>query len=416
MGRMTDEGPAVARTEGAPDGSDESPIASIGANVDVAALVAEIKAEVARKAEEGVYPPDLMTELAASSDRLVSIVDAVRSTSHMHFDPPTSSRRPVVGRVISAAKYSIRRTLRFQTMWMAAQVNTFAGNVAQATSILAERVQEVEEQSAMAASQTSHRVDRIEQRMRREETLAARLASDRSNARDRSVGTELGLDYRAFEDRFRGSEEEIGRRQEQYVAEFQGQRSPIVDTGCGRGEFLQRLRDAGLPAYGVDQSPGMVARCQERGLEVLQGDAVQHLESVGPNSLGGIFAAQVLEHMGPDEVISFIDLAERALVPGGVLVVETLNPQSLSTYTGPLYVDLGHARPLHPSTLRFLAERAGFQSIDVRFFSPIPDDQRLLPLPAQNGQAELAEAISENFRRIDAMLFGPLDFALVAKR
>ncbi|MDR0358384.1 MAG: hypothetical protein LBJ87_02820, partial [bacterium] len=144
--------------------------------------------------------------------------------------------------------------------------------------------------------------------------------------------------------------------------------------------------------------------------------AIQHLESLGPNTLGGIFAAQVLEHLGADEVISFIDLAERALVPGGVLLVETLNPQSLSTYTGPLYVDLGHVRPLHPSTLRFLAERTGFQSIDVRFFSPIPDDQRLLPLPSQNGQAELAEAISENFRRIDAMLFGPLDFALVATR
>jgi O-antigen chain-terminating methyltransferase len=430
MSGMTEDGPAAARPEASPDDPTVSPIASIGAQVDVAKLVAEIKAEVERKAEAGVYPPDLMVELAASSDRLVSAVDAVQSTSHMQFDPPTSSHRPLLGRGLAAVKYAIQRTLRFQTMWMAAQVNTFAGNVAQATAVLAERLQEVEEQSASAAAQASHRVDRLEERMRRDETLAARLAADPANPRDRSVGTELGLDYLAFEDQFRGSEEEIGRRQAEYVPLFREQTAPTVDIGCGRGELLQELRDAGLRAYGVDQSPAMVARCHERGLDVVQGDALQHLESVGPQSLGGVFAAQVLEHLSPDEVIAFVDLAQRALVPGGVLAVETLNPQSVSTYTGPLYVDLGHVRPLHPLTLRFLAERAGFHDIELRFRSPIPDEQRLLPLPPMTGRtyadagtdgggtapSEVVDAINENFRRIDATLFGPLDFALIAKR
>jgi SAM-dependent methyltransferase len=432
MSGMSEEGPPTARPDAPPtDDRNEHPIASIGANVDVVALVTEIKAEVARKAEAGVYPPDLMVELAASSDRLVSVVDAVQSTSHMQFDPPTSSRRPVVGRAIAAAKYSIGRTLRFQTMWMAAQVNTFAGNVAQATALLAERLQEVEEQNATAAAQTSHRLDRLEQRMRRDETLAARAPADPASPRDRSLQAELGLDYLAFEDQFRGSEEEIARRQEQYVSVFHGQTEPVVDIGCGRGEFLQRLRDAGMRAYGVDQSPAMVSRCQERGLDVLQGDALQHLESVGTQSLGGIFAAQVLEHLAPGEVIGFMELAERALTPGGVLVVETLNPQSVSTYTGPLYVDLGHIRPLHPLTLRFLAERARFRDIEIRYSSSVPEAQRLSALPAGNAefdaapgagadsdqaQPDLVHLINENFRRIDATLFGPLDFALVARK
>lgn len=417
-------GATRSATEGVNAG--DAPIASIGASVDVEALVAQIKAEVARKAEEGVYPPELMIELVASTDRLASAVEAVRNSAYMQFDPPSSSRRPVLGKALGAAKYSIQRVLRFQTNWVAAQVNTFSSNVAQATGALAERLQEIEERGERASAEASSRLDRIERRLRRTEELANRGGDGGNDPRARSLQVEFGLDYVAFEDQFRGSEEEIGHRQAGYVQDFAGRQEPIVDVGCGRGEFLQLLRDAGLRAYGVDQSAVMVARCRELGLDAREGDAIEHLESAPAGSLGGVFAAQVLEHLSPTDVIAFIELAQRALAPGGVLVIETLNPQSLSTYTGPLYVDLGHLRPLHPLTLRFVAERKGFHDLEVRFLSPVPSDARLSLLPegangsedTEEGRAahEATKTLNENFRRIDAALFGPVDFALIGKK
>jgi SAM-dependent methyltransferase len=399
---------------------DDNPIVSIGASVDVEALVAQIKAEVARKAEEGVYPPELMIELVASTDRLASAVEAVRNSAYMQFDPPSSSRRPVLGKALGVAKFSIQRVLRFQTNWVAAQVNTFSSNVAQATGALAERLQEVEERSERASAEASSRLDRLERRVRHAEQLTTPGSEDDRNPGSQSLEAEFGLDYRSFEDQFRGSEEEIGRRQAEYVPLFGGRTEPIVDIGCGRGEFLQRLRESGSDAYGIDRNPAMIARCRELGLDAREGDALEHLGSAAPRSLGGIFAAQVLEHFAARDVIAFVELAARALAPGGVLVVETLNPQSLSTFTGPLYVDLGHVRPLHPLTLRFLAERGGFREVEVRFLSPIPDEQRLSLLPAEmdetSSDRDDTRLLNENFRRIDAALFGPVDFALIGKK
>jgi O-antigen chain-terminating methyltransferase len=117
-------------------------------------------------------------------------------------------------------------------------------------------------------------------------------------------------------------------------------------------------------------------------------------------------------------VIRFFELAWVALGVGGVLVVETLNPRSLATFTNALYVDLGHLRPLHPLTLSFLAESVGFRDVGLRYSSPIPAEGRLKELPVtDNGSLRpLVSVMNENLRRIDEMLFGPQDFAVIARR
>jgi O-antigen chain-terminating methyltransferase len=210
----------------------------------------------------------------------------------------------------------------------------------------------------------------------------------------------------------------VADRQAAYLDLFRETPGKVVDLGCGRGEFLDLLRGAGIAAYGVDMSEAMVSVCRERGLDARQEDVLEHLAARPEGSLGGLFCAQVVEHLDPAGVIRFFELAWLALGEGGVLVVETLNPRSLATFTNALYVDLGHLRPLHPLTLSFLAESVGFRDVGVRYSSPIPDEGRLKELPAAQDQSlqQLVSVMNDNLRRIDETLFGPQDFAVIARR
>ncbi len=153
-------------------------------------------------------------------------------------------------------------------------------------------------------------------------------------------------DYFAFESRMRGSTESVRDRQRPYVEDFRGA-EPVLDLGCGRGEFLVLLRQAGIESRGVDIDADMVAYARGDGLEVEQAGAVEYLEGVEDGSLGGIFAAQLLEHLPAAVVVRLLELAAAKLRPGGVLVAETINPLSpiaLRNY----FADLTHAQPLVP--------------------------------------------------------------------
>jgi O-antigen chain-terminating methyltransferase len=123
------------------------------------------------------------------------------------------------------------------------------------------------------------------------------------------------VDYRSFEDLMRGSEEEIAGRQAQYVPVFEGLQD-VLDVGCGRGEFLTLLSEHGIRARGADRDHEMAERCRELGLDVTEGDALPLLAALPPDSLGGVFAGQVVEHMEPAALVAFLDAARRAVRPG----------------------------------------------------------------------------------------------------
>jgi O-antigen chain-terminating methyltransferase len=201
-------------------------------------------------------------------------------------------------------------------------------------------------------------------------------------------------DYFAFESRMRGSTGEIRERQRAYLDDFRGA-APALDLGCGRGEFLQLLREAGVAARGVDLDADMVAYARGEGLEVVEADALEHLEGLPDGSLGGIFAAQLVEHLPVPQLVRLLETAARKLRAGGLLVAETINPLSplaLRSY----YADLTHAQPLVPETLELLARQCGFSSVETRFLNP-PDDVPDVP------------------ERVREILFAPLDYAIVAR-
>jgi O-antigen chain-terminating methyltransferase len=223
-------------------------------------------------------------------------------------------------------------------------------------------------------------------------------------------------DYFAFENAFRGPESEVRARQEVYLDLFRS-RTPVLDIGCGRGEFLELLREHGVPSYGIEINEQMLLVSRDKGLDVRHEDVYAHLAGLANGSLGGIFAGQVVEHLPTARLSDLARLAFQKLQPGAYLVAETPNPLCLWTMTQHFYVDMSHTRPLHPRALAFLFEMAGFDKVEVRFLNPTPEAERLL-LPAWPGEEgqEAFQQLRENFDRLNRLLYGYQDFAIVARK
>jgi SAM-dependent methyltransferase len=221
--------------------------------------------------------------------------------------------------------------------------------------------------------------------------------------------------YVAFENRFRGSREEIRERLADYVALLRDL-APVVDLGCGRGELLDLLRGAGIAARGVDANASAVAECRARGLDVLQGDLLDFLRAEEAGTVGAVFAAQVVEHLKAHVLVDLVREAQRVLRPGGLLVLETVNPRSVVGFLEIFTRDLTHERPLHPETLRFLAAAEGFSDVRIEWRSPVEPDARLQTIPTDGLPPAAAQLLNENIARLNGLLYGPQEYALIARR
>lgn len=225
--------------------------------------------------------------------------------------------------------------------------------------------------------------------------------------------------YVGFEDRFRGSQAEIAGRLESYVPAFAGARD-VLDVGCGRGEFLDLLQQAGVPARGIDLNHEMVEVCTARGLDVVEADLLGYLESLPDRALGGLIAVQVVEHLDPSYLMRSLDVAYHKLRPGSTIILETINPSCWFAFFSSYIRDLTHVRPLHPDTLQYLLTASGFQSVRVEFRAPYPEHEKLqrVPPPAEatSPAGELTEAFNANATRLNALLFTHLDYAAIGVR
>lgn len=220
------------------------------------------------------------------------------------------------------------------------------------------------------------------------------------------------LDYVALERRFRGDPVVVqGLIAERYLETLRG-RGPVLDIGCGKGELLQLLRSNDIEAVGVDVDPGMHSQARAAGLAVHLGDMNAFLEAQPPASFGAIIAVQVVEHLELEQLVRCLELSASRLRPGGVFIAETPNPASLIVLGNSYLLDPTHVRPLHPSLLVFLCECAGFASVEQRFFSLPDNGLRPIDDPAA---PEWSGAINEAFQRLNDVIFGPQDYAVIAE-
>lgn len=222
--------------------------------------------------------------------------------------------------------------------------------------------------------------------------------------------------YAGFEDLYRGSTEEIRDRLAEYLPLFEGGGGPVVDLGCGRGEFLAALRDHGIPGRGVDINPAMVERCRAAGLDVVQEEALAFLAGLPDASMGGIMAAQVVEHLPPEQLLALLDAAWRKLRPGGRIVLETVNPACWAAFFSSYIRDITHVRPIHPDTLRYLLIARDFQDVDIRYSSPYPQAAKLHALPLTlvaegSVMTDLVREFNRNVEILNGQLFTYLDYA-----
>lgn len=213
----------------------------------------------------------------------------------------------------------------------------------------------------------------------------------------------------AFEEHFRGSKEQLLAQYEDLADEIWGY-SPVLDFGCGRGEFLELLKSRGTECWGVEIDPVLAKDAQDNGLDVRAGDGLQILASQTDGSLGGIVLLQVIEHLSQQQQLDLVALAYDKLRPGGRIIVETVNPQSLYVYAHAFYIDPTHTRPVHPAYMAFLFEQAGFDEVKWQWRTPPPADDIL----ESEGNADTVT--NRNVERLNRLLFAPGDYALIVTK
>ena len=219
------------------------------------------------------------------------------------------------------------------------------------------------------------------------------------------------FDYFAFENAFRGTQSEITNRQRAYVPYFKDKSGKVFDLGCGRGEFLRLLKDEGIDAFGADMFPEYEVTGKLYDIDIRIGDGIAMLEQMD-EKLGGIFCAQVIEHIGFENIQKLCKLAYDKLEEGAYLVLETPNPMCVSMFTNAFYIDPTHEKPVHPMLMEYLLKMIGFKEVQL-----LLPEHGLEQLPEIKSDAiENLDEINQAINRVSGFLFGSQDYGIVAKR
>ncbi|MFC7398867.1 methyltransferase domain-containing protein [Chelatococcus sp. GCM10030263] len=276
----------------------------------------------------------------------------------------------------------------------------------------AERAEEAAERaerewgtSRRSYTELAHRLSLLLEAIRRDPAGAA--GREAKEVLTTSPDPLLTTFYATFEDRFRGSLEEIRERVAVFLPDARsviaatGSEGPIVDLGCGRGEWLDVLSQAGIPCLGIDNNDAQLAAARRRGLPVVSADALTWLRAQPPASIPMISAFHLIEHLPFPLLVQFAAEALRVLTPGGVALFETPNPENLKVGAFTFNFDPTHVKPLPPGLTACLMEVLGFTPVEIRPLHPDPARDHYMR------DGTLPTEVAELF-------FGPRDYAVLA--
>ena len=287
-----------------------------------------------------------------------------------------------------------------------------ASAVAEVTSLRDERLPAV-------AGRTDVLIDRLAEQLEEVASLVERILLREplpvlpASPEEERLATSLARIQPALVEAFRGDEGEISHRLDRYLPVL-AECEPVLDLGCGRGELLLLLREAGIEATGVEADPALALGARRRGVTVVESDAVAYLAKQPAGAWGAITAIHLLEHLDSGAQLALLEAAYRALRPGGTLIVECPNPHNLRVGATLFWLDPTHRRPLPPETLAVMLRATGFRVGEADALHPFPAEQRLAV--AGDGDSPLELRLERLEGRLDELLNGPRDFALRATK
>lgn len=392
--------------------------------IDVEDIMRQIKENIRRKRENGVYTKEMEALIneplmppGASIGRGDSESDLtfLNSNWDMQVEYNISSHRPIIGRLLIGARQMIHGEVKRYADLLAEKQTEFNIRVVRMLNNLDEIV------SKKVSSRVNEVLAAADNDIKNKAWLA-NLLEERNKEDITRIAAEVKQDevmnYFLFEEKHRGSIEEIKKRQSVYLEYFK--KCPnVLDIGCGRGEFLTLLKENGIGARGIDINEDMVLYCQKNGLDVRKADALSYLRSLENKTLDGTFSSQVVEHLQPDALIALVKLCHEKMKYGTYFVAETINPLCLTT-SALFNVDLSHVKPVHPETIKFILESVGFREIEFKFISPHPEDGKLSKIIITDNMSgdekERNEVMNKNIDKLNSLLFGFQDYAVIAKK
>ena len=387
--------------------------------VNVEKIMEEIRAEAAKLPHESV--PDFNGCTAQEADggqdgrtvlariRCEASWLIANADNPYYRDPGTGVRR--------FFKRVIRRVNKFWALPMSEQQSAFNEQVARSLKDQCELIRGLNSSFDDLVLSVSREISSMREAARVPQPALSRQDSSlteteiQTQTEPAEANTYRLLDYFKFQNDFRGTQAEIEERQRTYLPYFRGKQGKVLDLGCGRGEFLRLLKDENIPAFGIDMYSEYEAVGKLCGVDIRVGDGLAFLQGCS-EPLGGIFCAQVIEHLGFQNVERLCSLAFEKLESGAFLVLETPNPMCLSAMTNAFYIDPSHDKPVHPLLMEYLLKSIGFSEVQLLW-----PDHSLEQLPhIESESIKNLQAINAAVDRVSRMLYGSQDYAVVAKK
>jgi SAM-dependent methyltransferase len=414
--------------------------------IDLDEVVKEVLAAAHAARESGVYPPGLEEQLQSDfarqlhrpdpRDRVVRLRSMVEELSEHHLGRapvPTSSSVPggavahkVVSKAVGRQIDGVYTQLNDYAMQLVGVIRTVVDGLEDPKShVHSEILYELDAlQDRVAELQLT--IDSLGQTYRQATGVMARLLDhlnsfDGVDARlavleeaERRRGFDPFFEYGRFEDVARGAETDIESEYADLADRLADAPGPVLDIGAGRGELLRLLIGRGKDCWGLEIDEDLVRDGVAAGLDIRLTDGLDGLRAQPFSSLGAVVLLHVIEHLTPNEQMELVSLAFDRLRPGGELIIETPNPQSLYVFARAFWLDPTHSKPVHPVYLEFVLRQAGFKEVLFDWTSLPAEDERLV-LP-EDADSPLAEVVAENARRVNDLVFAAQNYRAVARR
>lgn len=361
------------------------------------------------------YQTTYNAELADALAELLLEVAAIEARSEARADARADARAEAERQQAAAVAARVNQTvavLENRVTRLADQLTLLAGRLDLVTSTVEDQRAELVHLRQQVRTDTQLLRSRQDVILRSARAaLPGAMGPEPLTALSRELSQTYDELYRDLETTFRGTRSHVRELESVYVddvVKLGG--GPVFDVGCGRGEWLEVLRELDIPAYGVETNEAFVARNTELGLDVRHGDALAHLRDLPEASLRAVTAFHVAEHLSLDTLVQLVDAALHALQPGGVLILETPNPTNIKVGAASFYLDPTHLKPLHPQFLEFLVTARGFVTAEIRY---LHTEDGVRTAAEHFGGGAAGQQVADD---LNWALFGPLDYAVVAHK